>query len=114
MLERSLDRTVPFEAEIAVARRDRNPRDHRRPDSGPVDVELLATAQAIGDATVEHDDLHAEDVLIEGLRSFEIADRDDDVVQPHGRTIRARGRADTAAPSGLERVVRCRREEGSP
>jgi hypothetical protein len=68
-------------------------------------VELL-TADSVGDTPVKLDDLRAEHVLIEGVRTLEVADRDDDVVQAHARTIRASGEPDTRNSRGTGRVVR--------
>src|SRR5438093_9840129 len=88
----------------------RDPRDHRGPRARTVHVQLLAT-DAVGNTTVDFDDLSAEHVAVEGVRTFEIADRDNDVVQSHPRTIRARGGLDTRNRFEMERVVRHRRQE---
>src|SRR5438552_17421377 len=82
------DRAVPFEAEVAVTGGHRNTRDHRRPHARTVHVELL-TADSVGDSPVDLDDIRAEYVSVESARTLEVADRDDDVVQAHARTIRA-------------------------
>jgi len=44
-----------------------------------VHVELL-TADSVGDSAVDLDDFRSEHVSVEGIRSFEVAHRDDDVV----------------------------------
>ena len=88
VLERRVDRAVPLEAEVAVSGSDRYPRDHRRPRSGSVNVQLLA-ADPIGHAPVDLDDLGTENISVERVRSLEIADRNDDVVEAHVRTIEA-------------------------
>ena len=75
-------------------------------------VELLL-ANSVGDSPVDRDDLCAEDVAVEGVRAFEIADRDDDVIQPHARTIEASVRIDTGNNRGPERAMPHGRMEGS-
>jgi len=70
-----------------------------------VHVELL-TADSVGDPPVDLHDISAEHVSVEAVRTLEVADRDDDVVQAHARTIRARGETDSRNSRGVERVVR--------
>jgi hypothetical protein len=84
---RQFDRTVPLEAEVAIAGDDGDARDHRRPHSRTVHVQLQL-ANSVGDSSVDLDDLRTEDVAIKGGRAFEVGDRDHDVVQAHARTIR--------------------------
>jgi hypothetical protein len=94
-------RAVPLEAEIAVARDDRDARDHCRPNSRTVHVQLLI-ANPVGNSPVKLDDLGTEDVPVKGVGTFEIGDSDHDVVQAHARTIRASGRTDTRHERGVE------------
>jgi len=112
MLDRFLDGAGPFKAEVAVTGSDRNPREHRRPRSGTVYVELLL-ANSVGDSPVDLDDLRSEDIAVEGVRASEIADRDDDVIQPHARTIEASVRIDTGNNRGQESAMPYGRMEGS-
>src|SRR5438552_10588155 len=99
------DRAVPLETEVAVTGGHRNTRDHRWPHAWTVHVELLTT-DSVGDSPVDLDDISAEHVSIEGVRTLEVADRDDDVVKAHARTIRASGETDSRNRRGVERVVR--------
>jgi len=85
--DRPSDGAVPLEAKVAVTGSYRNSRDHRGPDARTVHVQLLP-ADSVGDSPIDLYDLRAEDVAIERVRTFEIAHRDDDVVQSHGGTIR--------------------------
>jgi len=85
--DRPSDRAVPLEAEVAVAGSHRNSRDHRGPDARTVHIQLLP-ADSVGDSSIDLYDLRAEDVAIERVRTFEIAHRDDYVVQLHRGTIR--------------------------
>src|SRR6266705_3269570 len=85
------DRAVPLEAEVTISGSHRDPRDHRRVDSRTVHVELLL-ANSVGDSPADLNDLRPKHLAIEGVRTFEIADRDHDMVQAHARTIRVAGR----------------------
>ena len=103
--DRLTDRAVPLETEVAVTGGYRYARDHRWPYARTVHVELL-TADSVGDPPVDLHDISAEHVSVEAVRTLEVADRDDDVVQAHARTIRARGETDSRNSRGVERVVR--------
>jgi len=103
--DRLTDRAVPLETEVAVTGGYRYARDHRWPYARTVHVELL-TADSVGDPPVDLEDISAEHVSVEVVRTLEVADRDDDVVQAPARTIRARGETDSRNSRGVERVVR--------
>src|SRR4051794_17736544 len=64
MRDRVRDRPVVGEAQIAVARLDRHPRDRRRVKSWAVHVELLV-AEAVGPALARPNQLRAEHVSVE-------------------------------------------------
>ena len=87
MGDRPSDGAVPFEAEVAVTGSHWNSRDHRGLHARTVHIQLLP-AESVGDSPIDLYDLRAEDVAVEPVRTFEIAHRDDDVVQSHGGTIR--------------------------
>ena len=89
--DRAIDGTGPFEAEIAVPRRDRDPRDRGRPDLRCVHVQLLLT-DAIEGPPVALDHLRTDDVAIERVGAAPVGHRDDDMVEAraHGRSLRRR------------------------
>src|SRR5215218_3794696 len=72
----------PDEAQVAVSGADGIAGDDRRLHAGPVHVQLLV-AEAIGVAAGAFDDLGAEDIAVERVRTLPIGDRDHDVVEPH-------------------------------
>jgi hypothetical protein len=83
VLDGSLDRALPHEAEVAVPGAHGLARDEVA-DVGrrAVDVQALV-AERVGDAVLpKRNDLRAEDVAVEGVRPLPVRDRDDDVVEP--------------------------------
>jgi len=77
-----IDRADPFKAEIAVTRRDRDPRDRGGCDARCVDIELLL-ADPIERSTIALHDVRSDHVAVERIRSAPVAHRDDDVIEPH-------------------------------
>src|SRR5205807_7214604 len=71
--DRGIDRARPLEAEIAVARRDRHPRDRGGLHARRMDIELLI-ADAVERAAVAFDDLGTDEVAIERVRARAIGD----------------------------------------
>src|SRR2546421_5935181 len=110
------DRPVPLEAEVAVTGGHGNPSDHRGSYPWTMHIQLVL-ANSVGDSPVDQDDLHAEDIAIEGVRTFEIAHRDDDVIQGAGSSryeravewtrewSRRRARCATVTNGGISVIV---------
>src|SRR5262245_20061705 len=89
VLDGALDRAVPAETDVAVARAHAVPRDWVRVDAGAVDIELLvvegAVRESLGavagpepvrEAGPAGDDLGADDVRVEPVRALPVGDRD--------------------------------------
>src|SRR3954451_17179355 len=89
MLDRSLDRAVPAEADVAVAGANAILRDRVRGHAGAMDVELLV-AEAVREARGPGHDLGADDVAVERVRALPVGDRDDEVVE-RGHRLRVTG-----------------------
>src|SRR5690348_11390257 len=80
MRNRLGDRPVPFEAEIAVAGLDGQPRHLRRLHAGPMHVEL-AVAEAVGEADGPRDELGAHYFDVKFVRPRPLRDVDDAVIE---------------------------------
>ena len=91
------DRSAPFEAQIAVAGRDRKTRHLRRLDARPVDVELTI-AEAIGVAGWPRHQLGAEHRRIERIGAFPVGHVNDAMIERH-RKHRFSPFAATAGPA---------------
>lgn len=80
MLDRVVDRPVPDEAEIAVARPHRNSRHREGTAPGAVNVQLLLT-ETVGETAAVLDELRTHGVAEEGVRALPVGDGDDAVVE---------------------------------
>jgi hypothetical protein len=78
--DRTVDRTVPDEAEVCAARSDRRVGVRLAVDAGPVDVQLVR-AEAVHVALAARDQLGAEHVGVEGVRPVPVGDGDDAVIE---------------------------------
>jgi len=67
MLDRVLDVAVPLKAQVAVAGRNRNPREGVPDRAGTVDVQLLGAKSVCPRATAAVDELGAEHVPVERI-----------------------------------------------
>jgi hypothetical protein len=100
VVDRSLDWSRPFEAEIATARVYRKPSNRGRLEAGPMYVELLL-AEAVHRNTVRlADELRAEDLAIERIRAPALADMDHAVIDANlHHTTLLRGPACPSQPA---------------
>src|SRR5262245_20427092 len=80
MLGRVLGGSFPDEAQVAVTGPDGIAGDDRRRRTVPVDVQLLVS-ESVRVAVPLFDDLGAENVAVEAIRSLPVGDGDDDVVE---------------------------------
>src|SRR5215475_2609697 len=83
MRDSAFDRPLPFEAEIAIARRHRQARNLCRLHAGSVHIELLV-AETIGPTSRPLHQFGTHDFAVELVRSDPVADMDDAVVEPGG------------------------------
>jgi len=74
------DRSIPLEAQVAVAGGDRQPRHLGGGDSWSVHVEL-PIAEAISKAHGARDQLGAQDAGVEGIRTHPVGDMDDAMIE---------------------------------
>src|SRR3954447_22981308 len=104
MRDRVRDRPVVGEAQIAVARLDRHPRDRPRVKSRAVYVELLV-AEAVGPALARPNQLRAEHVSVERIRHGPVRHMDDAVIeprrQPPSSIVRVRTHGSSSRPALL-------------
>jgi hypothetical protein len=80
MLHRIRDRTVPFEAEVAVAGLNRQPRHLGGMKAGPVQIELRG-AEAVGPTLRAANELGAEHVVVERVRALPVGHMHDAVIE---------------------------------
>src|SRR5262249_25486284 len=84
MRDRIVDRPLPFEAEVAVAGLDRQPRHLRRREPRAMQIELRV-AKPVRPANRPLDQLRPEHVAIERVRALPVGDVDHAMTETDGK-----------------------------
>src|SRR5262249_31442297 len=98
------DRSVPLEADIAVARSYRKPRDLGRMKSRSMQVELRG-AETVGPALGTANELGAQHVTVERIRALPVGDMYDAVVEADRQRHRQRSLMRPCGVHAAERAI---------